>query len=127
MINQLRHTAAGALILTEWLGANGQPVHTPIAERRAALCRKCPLNLPGRWWESAQDKIAEAIKLHLEVKNAVGLHVQKEEETGMCRQCGCAIRLKVWCPITHIKNHTGYKQLAQYPSHCWIKNEITNL
>lgn len=127
MIEEIKKTAAGALILRDWLGPAGQPVHTTIAERRAALCRKCQQNQPGRWWETAKDKIADAIKLHLETKNAISLHVEHEEETGMCRQCGCCIRLKVWCPIQLIKNHTGYKQLAKYPDHCWIKNEIIDL
>lgn len=109
-------------VLRAWLGSGGKPVEREEAAARLAVCINCQENRPGKWWEvHFTEPIAEEIRKHLAVKHHVGLELEGEEKTGMCRACGCCIRLKVWCPSEHIKDHTDQALKEKFPQFCWIK------
>lgn len=124
LLDEIRNDAAGAAILKDWLGDGGAPVAPVVAEARAMVCVNCPENRAPYWWEKAKNSIADAIRAHLVVKQQSGLRVSHEDEIHMCRVCGCCLRLKVWVPIEHIKEHTTPETLAKLPSHCWLLKEI---
>ncbi len=120
-------------VLRDWIGNDGIPIEQEKAESRAAICLHCPANSPARWWEKAANMIADAIRKQLEVKNKMGLRLSTEDKVGMCRACGCCIRLKVWVPIEHIRAHVtsrdreGFQNAsANHPRglRCWIENEL---
>ena len=111
-------------ILTDWLGDGGLPVPSKQAESRADVCLSCSFHKPDRWWETAKEKIADVIKLHLETKNQMKISVPQEEKLGMCRACGCCVRLKAHVPIEHIQAHTSKEQKAKYPPWCWVLKEM---
>ncbi len=125
IISELRQTATGAAILDDWLGAGGQPVPQSHADARAAKCVVCPLNVAPGWWHlHFVDKIAKAIRRHLEVKNSIGLDTPHDLNLSMCKVCGCCNRLAVWVPIKHIALHTDDEKLNKFPEPCWKKHEI---
>jgi hypothetical protein len=114
---QLRGEGMNPLI--EWLGSGGHPVDRAEAERRAAICTTCPLNVAPLWWEQMlKDPIAEAMRITLEIKNKMNLTVDNEDSLHVCRACGCCTRLKVWSPLAIIKEHTP--KSVNFPPHCWI-------
>ena len=132
MIEDLKQMAGAAPILAEWFGEGGEPVPRQLAADRANICRcihdfeSCENNTAANWWQThLSDPIAQVITTMLEFKNKTDIHLPDYVETdlGMCKICGCCLKLKVWTPIKHIANHTSIEQLAQYPSFCWIKRE----
>ena len=121
----------GTQILREWLGNDAVPVEQEKAEARASVCVHCPKNYKARWWESAVGAIADAIRRQIEVKNKISMKVSVENEIGMCRCCGCALPLKVFVPIGHIRNHITAEHRACFQNinhprglQCWIENEL---
>ena len=124
-LHAAQQTIAGAKVLSEWLGSGGAPVSPELAQERANVCLKCPENRAPNWWHLHNDAIAMAIRRMLQLKSAIGFHVNSEESLHMCRKCGCCIRLKVHCPIKHIKEHAP-TDLNTYPAHCWIRKELNS-
>ncbi len=107
-------------VLTSWLGAGGQPVEKSEAQRRSEICLKCPLNVEPKWWERmTKNPIAEAIRVTLELKHGMNLSVEGEDKCGVCKICGCALPLKIWVGMEHIRNQVGNLQDA--PAFCWMK------
>lgn len=110
-------------ILKDWLGEGGVPVDRRIAEHRAEICRQCPQNRHGKWWETAKHSIAEVVRSHIEVKNHMKIGVSDESRLEMCNICGCSLPLKIHVPLKHIFEHTKPEMLARFPQNCWIPNE----
>ena len=128
MIATLRQSVSGVGILTEWLGSGGEPVSQAQADLRAYVCQYCPMNTAPNWWERVlADPIAETIRRHLEAKAIARLEVPNESKLHMCSACGCCVKLKVWCPIKHVADHTPRSVYEQYPAACWVKEEIDSI
>lgn len=110
--------------MKEWLGMGAIPVDQEIAEERADICRTCPENVKGSGWiDRLKAEVAATIRDHLNVKNELELSVPEENEIGFCKQCGCVLTLKVWCPIEHILSHTSQSELKEFPDFCWQRTE----
>lgn len=130
LIEEFRNDVAGLALLTDWLGAGGHPVSQIHAEHRADACvhgndgKPCPLNKEPGWWDRVKSSIANTIKMQLEMKQHLKLHVSSEEGLAMCAACGCCLKLKVWTPIEHIKAHTSPENIAKTPSYCWMRTEM---
>jgi hypothetical protein len=123
---EIKADAKGSLILHDWLGAGGAAVAQEQAEGRAQTCAECLQNVPGRWWEHAfKNKIADAIKEQIEIRNKLVLFTDHDSRLGTCGICSCNLPLKVFVPIHHIQAHTSTAELLKFPDHCWIKKEIT--
>lgn len=120
----------GVEALADWLGDGGSPVAPMIAEFRAARCvtgnngGPCPLNCSPNWWERVKHAIADWIKAELAVKHDMKLEVSNEHQLHMCKACGCCLRLKVWVPAKHLKDHADTTQLKETPDYCWMRREL---
>lgn len=131
LIEKIRNDIEGAAILRDWLG-DGSPVHPIVAEARASRCttgnngNPCPMNVEPNWWDRVKNDIAEWIRYELELKNRMDLKVPQEEQLSMCGACGCCLKLKVWTPIKHIKDHLAPEKLAKTPTYCWMRAEISD-
>lgn len=124
-VREIKHDAAGAAMMTDWLGDGGIPVPQSKADERASACLVCPKNVDPTWWERmTKDPIADVIRHQLEIKNSMEMRVEGEAFMGMCQPCGCCTRLKVWVPIKHVKAHTAQDVLESFPAFCWQLNEI---
>lgn len=109
-------------VLRAWLGEGGTPVDYDTAATRLAVCLHCIENKPGRWWEvHFKQPIALEIRKHLEVKHQLHLNLPNEDQTGMCKVCGCCLRLKFWCPEHVIKEHTDPALKEKFPTFCWMR------
>jgi hypothetical protein len=115
--------AGGAKILSEWLGDDGICVDGTTAQDRAGVCHLCPMNKPG--WV-APEKVAEAIRSQLELKNNMEIRVQGEKALHTCSVCLCPLKLKIHMPIGMITKYMTKDQFNEYPTRCWLRQE-TNL
>lgn len=82
------------------------------------------MNKAPKWWETAKEVIANWIRKELEIKSHMNLRVGAEERLHMCAACGCCLRLKVWTPRQHIRDHITKKQLEKAPEYCWMRKEL---
>jgi len=108
--------------LLDWLGSGGFPISATLAEKRAAICVSCPLNVEGLWWErNLKDPIAQAIIKTLEIKNSMKISTPLDDKLGMCKACGCVNSLHVHAPLIHILQHTKMQTMQRFDDGCWIK------
>ena len=125
LIEELRATATGLVILNEWFGEGGVPVSRSTAERRAMVCLDCPKNRDKFWWETAKDAVAIAIRWHLAVKNQLKLSTPMDKDLGVCNVCKCCLPLKIWAPIEILEGHLPKTtKNNDFPAFCWIRQEI---
>lgn len=130
LLDEIKRTADGLAAIKDWLGEGGH-VAQAQADHRSLACLRggpdgspCPHNVHARWWESAKNPVADAIKAQLEIKERVRLSTPFDAHLKMCKACGCCIQLKVHAPIHHIKAHTPEETLSKFPAFCWIRREI---
>lgn len=110
--------------LLDWLGKGGVPVPHELAEKRAAICVSCPLNVePGWWYRHIEDPIAKAIIKTLQLKHSMKITTSHDENLAMCRACGCVNLLHVHAPLLHILQHTKMHTMQRFDDKCWIKNQ----
>lgn len=127
MYREILNTAAGLATLNEWLGEGGRPITHEVAETRALICARCPMNQKGHWWNIIKSGVAEAIRRHIAVKDCLEVETIHDPELGTCRICSCNLPLKIHVPIHYVKKNMPEGQLQQFPAHCWIVREIKNL
>lgn len=125
MLEEIKATARGAAILTEWLGAGGQTVLPAVAFNRASICASCPLNTPGSWWDSVKSKLAENIREYIAVKRSLNLVTPYDYQLGTCEACKCNNPLQVWVPIQHVRTHTPPETVAKFTEACWKRKELS--
>jgi hypothetical protein len=129
-MNPVREIITGAAALADWLGEGGVPVHPMLADFRAQRCtlgnngKACPNNKEPNWWGRVKHTIADWIRKELELKENLKLEVSVEQELHMCSACGCCLRLKVWTPAKHLREHTTQETLDKMPAYCWFKKEL---
>lgn len=121
LLDRAAQYANGIQILKDWLGHGGIPVGATDSQRRADICLKCPNNTPG--W-SVPERVANAIREHVELKNKLQLRVDGEKSLHTCSVCQCALRLKVHVPIAVIRGHMQPGEADKLPSDCWQKTEL---
>lgn len=132
IIDEIKRDVASAEALTSWLGEGGAPVPQEHAERRALACmagdagRECQFHAAPRWWESSKLAVADWIKRQLTVKHQIGLSTPMDVDLKMCSRCGCCTLLKIWTPISHIRESLTPGTIETYPSWCWQRQEILN-
>ncbi len=125
LLEEIMNDADGALMIRDWLGHDGIPVHQQAAEYRAEICRTCPENRGFLWWEKmTKNPIAAGMRDYIAVKNEMTMRVKSEEDLHLCKVCLCCLPLKIWVPIAHVKAHTSDRVMKRLPDHCWIKKEI---
>ncbi len=129
ILQELRNDIEGVKLLKDWLG-DGEPVPQEQANARANVCvtgdhgKPCIWNMAPGWWDNIKNAIAMTIREELELKNHMQLRVADEEALAMCGACGCCLKLKVWTPTEHIKNHLPSVNFDKTPSFCWMRKEI---
>lgn len=110
--------AGGAMILAEWIGNGGTVVSKETAQHRANVCLKCAKHDKSY---SFAEILAATIKRQLELKRHLELRVRGEKTLHACGICGCAMRLKIWLPLSHVKLEES--EQSEYPDDCWLKTE----
>lgn len=98
--------------LIGWLKTGFEPVAQEEAERRAEICRTCPLNIGMHGCGSCRNKLDEVRKdlMKLTTTNDVNLKA--------CGVCGCELKTAVHVPLDVLRQ--GQKDLT-FPEWCWQK------
>ncbi len=117
---RLSALAAGAKSLTEWIGEGANPETQPVAEERALVCSKCPLNLPGDMSNFFERGTSEMLREAIAAANHSKMTTVHDKKLGVCSACLCPMRLKVWVPLKHILNHMSSETKAALNPNCWI-------
>jgi hypothetical protein len=113
----IKRAAQGTAVVLDWLTSGGQPVSQELADKRAAICVSCPKNVPGSWYTVAP---AELIRETLSARSDLKLVTPHDDKLQSCDVCKCLMRLKVWCPLSHILDKTKPEIMAEFPQNCWI-------
>jgi hypothetical protein len=72
----------------------------------------------GSWYTTAP---AELIKATLEARKDLKLETPSDSALKSCDVCKCLLRLKVFCPLSHIVSKTKPEIMAEFPKeNCWI-------
>ncbi len=104
-------------MVLDWLTSGGAPVAQALANKRAAICVACPMNVQGDWFTVAP---AELIKSTLEGRKDLKLETPSDAFLKSCNVCKCLMRLKVWVPLDFITKNTKPEIMAEFPGNCWI-------
>lgn len=120
LIQHIQHIPHGIESIRQWLGDGGDVVPMETAEKRAAICVTCTANVQGF---AVTERVAEAIRRHLEVKHALKLQTSQEDKLGTCGICSCALRLLINVPIDRVRSQMTEAEIGQTPRHCWKINE----
>lgn len=115
----IKRAAQGTAVVLDWLTSGGQPVDQFLADKRASICASCVKNVPGAWYTTAP---ATLIHEALSARSDLKLETPFDSKLQSCDVCRCLLRLKVFCPLVHIVNHTKPEIMAEFPESCWIKN-----
>ncbi len=105
----LTKIATATEVLIEWLRSGMHIVPKEESQRRAAICRGCPMNqIPSACICTPFWKMLE--KIIPQDRKEPGLHI--------CAICGCANAAKILVPLSvAIESTAGLR----VPQHCWIK------
>jgi hypothetical protein len=114
----IRRAAQGTAVVLDWLNSGGTPVAQELANKRAETCVGCQKNVEGSWYTTAP---AELIKATLEARKDLKLETPSDSALKSCDVCKCLLRLKVFCPLSHIVSKTKPEIMAEFPKeNCWI-------
>jgi hypothetical protein len=116
-------TKAGISVYVDWVGDSGQPVDKALAESRAAVCVKCPLNKQGGLRQWFIEKAVREIQIVFGIMQDMDVSTQFDEQLGVCEACLCPMKSKVHAPIEHIKKHLTKEAEAKLHPSCWIPKE----
>lgn len=129
--NAARVVAAGVNTLRDWLGAGLKPVPQEQATARAKVCVSCPkndMNTPatyaGDWTKYFTKPASEFITREFEQRAKLGAATEYDDRIDVCMACLCPLRLKVHCPIQHIKDRMPDAVKAELDPGCWVLQEI---
>jgi len=114
------------LTLLEWLGNGAKPVMQIQAVNRAAVCTKCPMNQPTRWWEFIKSGVAKTIAAQERVRHGAKLVTRHDRNLGTCSACGCLLKLKVWVRLRHITDNLTDEAKSKLHPDCWVIKESDN-
>lgn len=118
-----KKTVAGISVLLAWTGSGGKVVKQELAQQRAEVCKRCPLNGDGNFWQKIDAEFGKQLKLIIGIKNDLKLKVDGEEKLKSCLGCDCWIATKIWTPIGHILSHTPDEIKKNLDPSCWITAE----
>ncbi len=122
-VGAVKRVAAGVRLLLDWLGSGGKPVSTAQAESRAKVCVACPMNGSANVLGYFTSKVAEKIKLQLEIRQDLDLKTSVDDKLGICTGCDCVNKLKVWTPTEHVAAHTSKEIMDRLHPKCWVRSE----
>lgn len=96
--------------LKGWFGNGMQPVSQEEADRRAVICKNCPMQVEvaGCWGCKGIGAFVQLLK-----KNN---KTEAEPWLKTCGVCGCYNAVQVWVPKDVLDRASGD---MEYPEHCW--------
>lgn len=121
-MNFFRKLHVGASTLVDWFGGGACPVDLKVADMRASVCVRCPMNQSGSWhdrWGEYADTVL-GVFWWLKTK---GCETDKDERLHICMACDCPMKVKVWVPRDVIDRHLSEETKNKLWSECWMRNK----
>ncbi len=115
--------SAGAETISDFIDSGESPVAQELAESRAAVCVRCPLNEKGDLSRFFTIPAAERIRRQIGMKEKRGLKTSLDEKLHVCSGCLCVNRLKVFFPLRFILNHMDTEIESKLDPKCWVLSE----
>ena len=104
-------------ILAETFLRGNPRVDQAEADRRSAICAKCPDNIEAEGCKPCSAGNVEAL-----VKRLAGTkETRADARLQSCRHCGCFNRVQVWFPLDILQNNQREEVRDALPSNCWKK------
>ncbi len=103
-----------------WMLDDTPVVEQKEADRRAAICVSCPLNVNVAGCSTCH-KLASAITGAVAKKTSA-----YEDNLRACAICRCALKAMVWFPMNNIQHNETAEQQALRPDFCWVKQGSVN-
>lgn len=119
------NVVAGAEVIVEWIASGAEAVPIAIAEKRAAVCSKCPLNIHTGLEIYFTLPVANAIRSALNARREMRLETKSDDRLGICDACGCITKLKVHVPIEKLWPKMNSDTRAALDPNCWLIAEST--
>ena len=93
----------------EWIASGRELVEKAEAERRAEICKGCPLNnaLTGCKCSIFYKMVDKSVPFE-----------RRDPGLGICGACQCSLIAKVNLPMNVIEASNGGREIA-WPAHCW--------
>jgi len=119
-VGAVKRSVTGIKSVAEWLGSGLKPVAQDVADKRAAVCVVCPLNVKGNWLQKLEASAADKVRSLMEVRNDLKLRTSHDANLGSCAACDCALQLKTWQPMDLIQKNTNSETRSKLDKSCWI-------
>lgn len=110
----------GTRTLANWFMAGMKRVDEAEVTRRTAICTICAFNRQPEGCTSCN------MPALMDLVNTVvgGKDLSGDSNLRGCQICSCSLRAKTRIPLEVLRRHTGAEQLARFPNHCWMKDEL---
>lgn len=122
-LESLGKLAAGGKVLVEWITSGQEAVENSLAESRAEVCSKCPLNAQGDWTSFFTVPVSRKIREALEARRNWNLTTSHDDKLKVCDACYCPLPLKVHMPIDRILSRIPQESFDALALDCWIRKE----
>ena len=119
----VKKLAKGAGLLIDWIIEGANPVSAEVANARAQVCVKCPLNSPEALGSFFTKKASELIRKEIEQRKVFDMTTPYDDKLGICKACLCVLTLKCHCPLSYINEHMAPEVKADLDPGCWILHE----
>ena len=119
---------SGVKTLNSWIDSNEPPVIQTLANSRAEVCSKCPINGAGDFTTWFTKPAAAAIAGQIEKLKGKKLSTPLDDKINVCEACLCPMKLKVHTPFKFIRENLSdsvMQELRKAPS-CWIVKEYAD-
>lgn len=116
-----QHLATAWRTFRAWQRDQYRLVSQSTAESRAQVCVRCPLNV------DKQNVATRLLGHNFDPKEffAVlqGRHTPQDDRLHICDACDCIMRLKIWLPLSIIKDYMPHETIQALDLKCWILHE----
>lgn len=112
-----RVSGAGALAKIKFSGESAF-IGKALAEKRAKICAKCPLNrdLEKTKWEQKEDQILlDAVRRYRS-----RIRQKHEDQLNSCGACGCLLTAKIHLTIEVARTGLSQATIDRTPKFCWL-------
>lgn len=108
--------ATGIKTFSRWIAQGCQYVLQSEADRRAAVCSRCYLNVNVTGCASCQKLVQEIVR---------DKHSKFDDVLRTCAVCKCFLRAKIHFPMSSLDTESAKVQ-QMYPDFCWLNKESEN-
>lgn len=120
----VKKIASGAGLLLDWIIDGAEPVESELANARASICVKCPMNSPEALGSFFTKAASESIRREIEQLKRLDLTTEHDKNLGVCKACLCPLRTKTHVPLGYIHDHMPHDTKSQLDPGCWILHEV---